>query len=573
MNICLVTAFPPSREALNEYGFHIARELQSVPGLKVTILGDDFSPPQPELEGYEVIRCWGFNSLKNPFRLLRAIRKCQPDVVWFNLGFASFGGKPLPAFAGIAIPAMARMAGFYTHVTLHQLMETVDLNDAGIRFPLAYKAAGFAATQLLLFSNSISVLLPAYRTLIRDKYRRGSVFVRKHGILSGRPEYPDFSRRGNPMQRILAFGKWGTYKRLEPIIRAFDSVAQQLPNVELIIAGTDHPKAQGYLKSMEADSRHPNIKFVGYVAEENIGDLFQSTSVAVMPYTSSAGSSGVAHLACAYGVPIVASNIPDFRQLVEEEGLAIDLHQPNNIHDLAEKLVDLLDSPERQRDMAVQNFSAALRMSMPEVIRQYVRTFDLQHQLGLLTSVSRLRRLPRWFPLRSRLVRAAARKRLARLSASAPPGTVASLDLLDRERDGGRTVLRPRVSASRDGVGSGGSDTLGSDGVRSRRISTRDRQPSSYPEQPGEQDLAQSFAISSSPAKRQSGHSEPGEQCSTPEVVAFPRPTHYSSGNGSGSNGHHPADSGPSRNDGNGAKRADGTYGKIPSADGDSALD
>ena len=136
MNICLVTAFPPSREALNEYGYHLALELQEIPGLSVTILGDDLPQPQSELHGFSVIRCWAFNSMANPWRLMRAIRQLKPDVVWFNLGFASFGGKPLPAFAGIGIPAMARMAGFYTHVTLHQLMETVDLKDAGVRFPI-----------------------------------------------------------------------------------------------------------------------------------------------------------------------------------------------------------------------------------------------------------------------------------------------------------------------------------------------------------------------------------------------------------------------------------------------------
>ena len=38
MKICLVTSFPPSRRGLNEYGFHIARELQRDPLLSVTIL-------------------------------------------------------------------------------------------------------------------------------------------------------------------------------------------------------------------------------------------------------------------------------------------------------------------------------------------------------------------------------------------------------------------------------------------------------------------------------------------------------------------------------------------------------
>ncbi len=411
MKICLVTAFPPSREALNEYGFHIARELQQNPEIELTVLADDFAPAQPELDGFNVIRCWAFNSLHNPRRLLRVIRDINPDLVWFNVGFASFGGTPLPAFTGIAIPALTRLQGFHTHVTLHQLMETVDLKDAGVRFPIFYRVGGFLATQLLLLANSVSVMLPAYRKILREKYNRGSVFVRRHGIFSARPEYPDFSRRGNPEHRILAFGKWGTYKRLESVIEAFCIVVQRLPDVQLIIAGTDHPKAPGYLKAIaEQCTDQPNIKIIGYVAEEKIPELFQTSSMAVMPYTSSAGSSGIAHLACAYGVPIVASDIPDFHQLADEEGLAIDFVPPGNTQALADHMFTLLESPERQMEMGLQNVSAALRMSMPEIMRQYLRGFQLQRGLVQLTTASRLRRLPRWLPLRDTVLRIMARK-------------------------------------------------------------------------------------------------------------------------------------------------------------------
>ena len=168
MNICLVTAFPPSRHALNEYGFHIARELAREPGLNLTILGDDLDTPQPELPEYKVVRCWAFEKWSNPVRLLRAIRRLQPDIVWYNIGFASFGGSPIPAFIGLATPALTRLSGCYTHVTLHQLVETVDLNDAGVKSPLLYKVAGAIATHMLLSANSISVLLPAYRRILRD---------------------------------------------------------------------------------------------------------------------------------------------------------------------------------------------------------------------------------------------------------------------------------------------------------------------------------------------------------------------------------------------------------------------
>src|SRR5260370_14701584 len=94
-------------------------------------------------------------------------------------------------------------------------------------------------------------MLPAYRSVLVEKYGRGAVYVRRHGIFSARPEYPDLTLRGNPEHRILAFGKWGTYKRLEPILEAFDTVLQQVPEARLIIAGTDHPKTPGYLQSVQ----------------------------------------------------------------------------------------------------------------------------------------------------------------------------------------------------------------------------------------------------------------------------------------------------------------------------------
>ncbi len=47
MKICLVTAFPPSRGGLSEYGFHVARELQRNPFLSLSVLADELDSPQP----------------------------------------------------------------------------------------------------------------------------------------------------------------------------------------------------------------------------------------------------------------------------------------------------------------------------------------------------------------------------------------------------------------------------------------------------------------------------------------------------------------------------------------------
>lgn len=392
MKIALITSFPPSRHALNEYGFHVAEQLRRERCIDLTVLGDYLPAPADELPGYNVTRCWGFEKRRNVATLVREIRRVKPDVAWFNLGFASFGSRPVAAMLGLIAPVAARLHGVHSHVTLHQLFETVDLEDAAVTSPRLYRAGGWLATHLLLTANSVSVLLPTYRQTLDEKYGRGKVSVRSHGIFAAKPEPPDFTRRGNPIHRILAFGKWGTYKRLELLIEAFERLATKFPNVKLIIGGGDHPKTPGYVQSMARRHASEHIQFLGYVPEESIADLFREASMAVMPYTSSAGSSGVAHLAAQYGVPVIASGIQDFREIAEHEGIAIRFFTPGDADSLFEQLLSALNSPDELKQMAWKNYSAGVAMSMPLVVREYIRSFRQHERVRTLQLAAKLRR-------------------------------------------------------------------------------------------------------------------------------------------------------------------------------------
>lgn len=241
MKICLVATFPPSGRQLNEYAFHIARELQRNPEIELTILADELTEyefatdqhgkplkvsEQAELPGFNVIRCWKFGSLSTPVRLLNTIRKLKPDVVWYNLVFSSFATpeRPFAAFAGLSAPALTRAAGFYTHITLHHIIEHVDFAAAGVRRERLFRLGTDLATRALLRAHSISVLLPGYRRTLISKYSAQNVLLGTHGTFASVPTPPDFSKRGNPDQRILAIGHWGTYKRLETLMEAFPNV-------------------------------------------------------------------------------------------------------------------------------------------------------------------------------------------------------------------------------------------------------------------------------------------------------------------------------------------------------------
>ena len=396
MKIALVSAFPPSRKALAEYGFHLADQLRQNPGIQLTVLGDYLDDDSSELPGFQVKRCWGFDRPTNFATISRAVRSVKPDLVWFNLGFASFGAKPVAAMLSLTTPMLTRFAGVYTHITLHQLFETVDLADAGVSQPGIYRAAGWLATHMLLGANSVSVLLPAYRRILQDTYKRGKVNARSHGIFTARPDPPDFTKRGNPKHRVLAFGKWGTYKRLEILIDAFEQVAADIPDAELVIGGGDHPKTPGYIADTAARYGNSRIRFLGYVAEDAIAEFFQGASIAVMPYTSSAGSSGVAHLAAQYGVPIIASDLRDFRELADHEHMAMEFFPVGDTAGLAAKLRQLLQAPQLMTEMGQQNFAAAMQLTMPEIVREYLRSFDKIRRLNVLQELSKLRQSPSW---------------------------------------------------------------------------------------------------------------------------------------------------------------------------------
>jgi len=395
MKICLVATFPPSGRQLNEYAFHIAKELQRNTAIKLTILADELTDydfatdadgktlkaeAQEELPGFDVMRCWRFNSVGVPAKLLRTIHGIKPDVVWFNLVFSTFATQehPLAAFLGLCTPAMCRALGYYTHITLHHIIEHVDFSSAGVRKERLFRLGSDIATRSLLRAHSVSVLLSGYRRTLLQKYAARNVLLGTHGIFAPYPCPPDFSKRGNPHQRILAIGHWGTYKRLETLMEAFPKVLKRVPNAKLVIAGANHHTKAGYWESIrDANRSIPNLEFRGYVREDAIPDLFRETSVLVMPYNSATGSSGPAHQACEYGVPIVSADLADFRNMAEEEDMAIRFYKTGDPADLADKLISLLRSPNSQRRMAEQNFSAGIRMTMPHIVRNYLRWFEL----------------------------------------------------------------------------------------------------------------------------------------------------------------------------------------------------
>lgn len=384
MRIALVSTFPPSAGTLNEYAYHFVRFLRQKPDVsEVIVLADELpdgtpAPSDDTTPGLATLRriaCWRFDAWSNAWRILQAVRETRPDVVLFNIQFASFGGGKVPASLGLLAPALVKAAGFRCIVLLHNIMETVDLKQAGYSGnPLSerlIRLAGTAVTRLVLRADLVALTIPKYVEVLEAKYHTSNVLLAPHGTFEQAPP-PMLDQPAGPPQ-IMTFGKFGTYKKIEVLVEAFKLLIATRPGLELVIAGTNSPNAAGYLEGLrQTYADVPGLRFTGYVAEQDVPQLFQDASVVVFPYSSTTGSSGVLHQAGNYGRAVVLPNIGDLAEVIAEEGYVGEFFEPEDVRSLAGAIEHVLADPDHRRELGMRNYLAACGLPIGDVVDWYL---------------------------------------------------------------------------------------------------------------------------------------------------------------------------------------------------------
>jgi hypothetical protein len=143
--------------------------------------------------------------------------------------------------------------------------------------------------------------------------------------------------------------------------------------------------------------------------------------------------------------------------MAEVEELAIEFYRPGSAEDLAACLIALLTNAEKQQTMAVQNFSTALRQTMPTIVQKYLRHFELDQRTEVLRRVTRFRRLPAWAPSKGLLLRLMTRNSpgwVHRSGIHRPSGNgYDTRPLLNSDVNGGRKLSGIGIAFDGNGVG------------------------------------------------------------------------------------------------------------------------
>ncbi len=384
MKIALVSPYPPSKGTLNEYAFHLVQSLVKKDVVeKITILSDYL----PEGLSYdemlvsdkmEIIPCWKFNSIKNPYTIAKAIKNSNSNLVFFNIQFLSFGDNKVAAALGLTLPIISKLIRVPSLVLIHNILETVDLDSAGITsnklMQKMYQSIGNVLTRIILSANAITVTIPKYVEILEKKYKTNKVALIPHGSFESgfKPEAETHDHFA-----IMTFGKFGTYKKIDNMIESIVQARKELGrDIKIVIGGSDNPNALGYLQSVqEKYAAIPNIHFTGYVEEEDVPRLFDEATAVLFDYTSTTGSSGVLHQAGCFRRAAIIPQIGDLKELVEEEGYRGAYFEPNDVPSMTKAVVQVLSDKNYRDELAWQNYTAAMALPMSDIADWYILNF------------------------------------------------------------------------------------------------------------------------------------------------------------------------------------------------------
>jgi glycosyltransferase involved in cell wall biosynthesis len=316
---------------------------------------------------------WQPDRLDASWRIAAHLKRLEPDLVWFNLGASTFGRSPLANLSGFFSPILVQRLGYPTVVTLHELPDLTNLSALNAPGGPFARYGARLLTRIAVQADVVCLTMQRYVDWLSAR-RPGLPCVH---IPIGAYHSPEILPESGA-EELLFFSLLAPFKGLEILLEAFQSLRSSYPALRLTVAGAEHPRFPGYARRLrDRFGGRAGIDWRGEVSEENIRGLFGRAKIIVLPYVASTGSSSVLFQAATWGRPIVASDLAEIRNALEDSGLQVDLFRGGDPASLARALGSLLDTPPRRRQQVEHNFNVIRRIQPEQTCHAYLRAFNL----------------------------------------------------------------------------------------------------------------------------------------------------------------------------------------------------
>lgn len=182
------------------------------------------------------------------------------------------------------------------------------------------------------------------------------------------PDVKPFEEYRDGKLNILFVGRIERRKGLNYLIRAYERIKPDYPDIRLIVVGPGGRLRNKYRNYVTR--RHiPDVVFTGHSSHEDLPRYYQTADIFCTPATSCESFGIILLEAMAVGKPIIASENEGYRRVLAhgEEGL---LTPPRRVNELAEALKTLLDDDALRRRMGEKGMLKAKQYSWETLSRQ-----------------------------------------------------------------------------------------------------------------------------------------------------------------------------------------------------------
>lgn len=171
---------------------------------------------------------------------------------------------------------------------------------------------------------------------------------------------------------LVFVGNVKPHKNLRRLLSAFSSIKESIPH-KLVLIG----KKAGFITGdetieKEAESLEERIVFTGYVSDEEVRKLVANADALVMPSIYEGfGLPVVEAMAC--GCPVLASSAASLPEVCGDAAIYFD---PFNVSDIADKLLELLLSPEKRGLLRTKGLERSLHYDWDEAAQKTISAIE-----------------------------------------------------------------------------------------------------------------------------------------------------------------------------------------------------
>jgi glycosyltransferase involved in cell wall biosynthesis len=231
-----------------------------------------------------------------------------------NIGLTAWGRSGLRNFAGFSALELHRLTGFPTKVIVHHAIEIFNPSETGYDISTLVRKGAHQALmrvrkcQLIVFSPRLLDILT------HDYGARNVLLTPIPGQRTRRLATPPDHVR----PKIVHVGYWAPYKGIDDFI----AVARRLQGrAEFVLVGQAHlglSASEAFRRQVEgwkAQAAMFAVRLPGFLSAAELDNELSGPAVGLMPYTSVSGASASFQLFAERGVPVVASDLPEFQYL------------------------------------------------------------------------------------------------------------------------------------------------------------------------------------------------------------------------------------------------------------------